>query len=305
MRDGKMIDLGLNGYEELFMNDRERAEAKLPKVEEIPLTELTPFKEHPFKVKDDEEMEQLKESIRASGVLVPALARPKSKGGYELISGHRRMAACRELGMETMPVIVRSLTDGEAVIAMVDSNLQRERILPSEKAFAYKMKVEALVRQGKTSVRLGQKTSRGLVAESVGESETQIQRYIRLTNLVPKLLNLMDEGRIALSVGVELSYLDHPNQEYIAGVIERDECTPSYSQAVRMRKMDAILTPKRIEEIMGEEKPNQRDTYRIRTERLRPLLPSGCTPEKVEEYVLKACEYYQRYLKRMRDQERG
>lgn len=306
MNDGKMIDLGMTGFEELFMNDRERAEARLPKVEEIPLTEITPFKEHPFKVKDDEEMEQLKESIRASGVLVPALARPKNTGGYELISGHRRMAACRELGMKTMPVIVRSLSDEEAVIAMVDANLQRERILPSEKAFAYKMKMEAVSRQGKrTDLTCGQVGHKSRDNLSEKESGRTVQRYIRLTNLVPELLNLMDEGRIALSVGVELSYLDRSNQEYIARVIERDECTPSYSQAVHMRKMSAILTPERIEEIMGEEKPNQRDTYRIRTERLRPLLPSGCTPEKVEEYVLKACEYYQRYLKRMRDQERG
>ena len=227
MKDGKMIDLGLTGYNELFMNDRERAEAKLPKVEEIPLTELTPFKEHPFKVKDDEEMEQLKESIRASGVLVPALARPKKAGGYELISGHRRMAACRELGMKTMPVIVRNLTDEEAVIAMVDANLQRERILPSEKAFAYKMKYEAMKHQG-TSRQVGTKLRTDAeMAENSSDSARQIQRYIRLTNLVPKLLDLMDEGRIALSVGVELSYLDRPNQEYIARVIERDECTPS------------------------------------------------------------------------------
>ncbi len=305
MKDEKMIDLGLTGYNELFMNDRERAEARLPKVEEIPLTEITPFKEHPFKVKDDEEMEQLKESIRASGVLVPTLARPKSTGGYELISGHRRMAACREPGMKTMPVIVRSLTDEEAVIAMVDANLQRERILPSEKAFAYKMKYEAMKHQG-TSSQLGTKSRTDeLLAQSSGESRNQIQRYMRLTNLVPKLLDLMDEGRIALSVGVELSYLDRPNQEYIARVIERDECTPSYSQAVRMRRMNTILIPDRIEEIMGEEKPNQRDTYRIRADRLQRLLPAGCTPEKAEEYIMKACEYYQRYLKRMRDQDRG
>ena len=303
MKDGKMIDLGLNGYEELFMNERERAEARLSKVEEIPLTELTPFTEHPFKVKDDEEMEQLKESIRASGVLVPALARPKNAGGYELISGHRRMAACRELGMKTMPVIVRSLTDEEAVIAMVDANLQRERILPSEKAFAYKMKFEALRHQGRTSGQLGPKLTVDTISEN--DSGRQVKRYIRLTYLIPELLDLMDEGRIALSVGVELSYLDRPNQEYIARVIERDECTPSYSQAVRMRRMNTILIPDRIEEIMGEEKPNQRDTYRIRTDRLKPLLPSGCRPDQVEEFIMKACEYYKRYLKRQREQERG
>lgn len=306
MNDGKMIDLGMTGFEELFMNDRERAEARLPKVEEIPLTEITPFKEHPFKVKDDEEMEQLKESIRAFGVLVPALARPKNTGGYELISGHRRMAACRELGMKTMPVIVRSLSDEEAVIAMVDANLQRERILPSEKAFAYKMKMEAVSRQGKrTDLTCGQVGHKSRDNLSEKESGRTVQRYIRLTNLVPELLNLMDEGRIALSVGVELSYLDRSNQEYIARVIERDECTPSYSQAVRMRRMNTILIPDRIEEIMGEEKPNQRDTYRIRADRLQRLLPAGCTPEKAEEYIMKACEYYQRYLKRMRDQDRG
>ena len=307
MIEGKKIDLGINGYEELFMTDRERAEARLPKVEEILLSELTPFKEHPFKVKNDEEMEQLKESIRTSGVLVPALARPKSKGGYELISGHRRWNACRDLGLKTIPVIVRDLTDEEAVIAMVDANLQRERILPSEKAFAYKMKMEAMSRQGRrtdlTSDRVGPKLTAATISE--GDSASQVKRYIRLTNLIPELLNLMDESRIAFSVGVELSYLDPENQKCLAKLIDRDECTPSFSQAVRMHKMNMILTPSRIEEIMREEKPNQRDTYRIRVDRLQSLLPAGCTPDKVEEYILKACEYYQRYLKRQHDQERG
>ena len=299
------IDLGFSGYDELFMTDAQRAEARQPKIREIPLREISPFREHPFKVKQDEEMEQLKESIRASGVLVPALVRPKDDGGYEMISGHRRLEACRALGFATMPVIVRDLTDEEAVIAMVDANLQRERILPSEKAFAYKMKYEALKHQG-TSSQIGTKLRTDeLMAKDSGESRNQIQRYIRLTNLIPELLGLMDEGRIALSVGVELSYLNPQLQKSLAELIDRDEQTPSYSQAVRMHKMSAILTRERTEEIMGEEKPNQRDTYRIRADRLRRLLPAGCTPEKAEEYILKACEYYQRYLRRMRDQERG
>ena len=205
------IDLGLTGYDELFMSTEERLDAKKPKVDELPLDELKPFKDHPFKVMEDEEMERLKESIRESGVLIPALARP-TEDGYELISGHRRLAACRALGMSTMPVIVRNLTDEEAIITMVDSNLQREHILPSEKAFAYKMKYDALKHQG-TSSQLGTKLRTDqLLAQNSGDSRNQIQRYMRLTNLIPDILKLVDEGRIALTPAVELSYLNTHEQ---------------------------------------------------------------------------------------------
>jgi len=205
------IDLGLTGYDDLFMSSEERADMKKPKVEEIAISELRPFKDHPFRVKKDEEMEQLKKNIHESGVLVPALARP-TEDGYELISGHRRMAACAALGLETMPVIVRKLTDEEAVIAMVDSNLQREHLLPSEKAFAYKMKLDALKHQGKASEQLAQKLSVEIVGEASGESKDQVRRYIRLTNLIEPILKLVDEGRIALTPAVELSYLQRFEQ---------------------------------------------------------------------------------------------
>ena len=197
------IDLGLSGYDELFMNEQERADTRKPKVEELPLSELTPFKNHPFKVKNDAEMAELMKSIADAGVLSPALARPKEGGGYELISGHRRLAACKALGMDTMPVIVRKLTDEEAVITMVDSNLQREHILPSEKAFAYKMKLDALKHQGKSSGQLGQKWSRDELSDT--DSGRQIQRYIRLTNLIPEILQMVDDARIALTPAVEPS----------------------------------------------------------------------------------------------------
>ena len=229
------IDLGLTGYDELFMSTEERLDAKKPKVDELPLDELKPFKDHPFKVIGDEEMERLKDSIRESGVLIPALARP-AENGYELISGHRRLAACRALGLSTMPVIVRNLTDEEAVIAMVDSNLQREHILPSEKAFAYKMKMEALSHQGKTSRQVGEKWSVSQISEAGNDSERQIHRYIRLTNLIPDILKLVDEGRIALTPAVELSYLNSHEQNALYQIMDCDEVTPSLSQAQRLRK---------------------------------------------------------------------
>ena len=227
------IDLGLTGYDELFMSTEERLDAKKPKVDELPLNELKPFKDHPFKVMEDEEMERLKESIRVSGVLIPALARP-TESGYELISGHRRLAACRALGLSTMPVIVRNLTDEEAIITMVDSNLQREHILPSEKAFAYKMKMDALSRQGKrtdlTSTQpVSKLRSNEIVGASGGESREQVRRYIRLTNLIPDILKLVDEGRIALTPAVELSYLNSHEQNALYQIMDCDEVTPSLS----------------------------------------------------------------------------
>ena len=231
------IDLGLSGYDELFMTEQERADTRKPKVEELPLSELTPFKNHPFKVKNDAEMAELMKSIADSGVLSPALARPREGGGYELISGHRRLAACKALGMDAMPVIVRDLTDEEAVITMVDSNLQREHILPSEKAFAYKMKLDALRHQGKASTQVAQKLSVEIVGEAAGESKDQVRRYIRLTNLIPEILQMVDDGKIALTPAVELSYLQPSEQETLFSIMDCDEATPSLSQAQRLRRM--------------------------------------------------------------------
>ena len=240
------IDLGLTGYDELFMSTEERLDAKKPKVDELPLDELKPFKDHPFKVMEDEEMERLKESVRESGVLIPALARP-TENGYELISGHRRLAACRALGMETMPVIVRNLTDEEAIITMVDSNLQREHILPSDNSFAYKMKYDALKRSpgrpSKNSCQLGAnyRTDQE-IANDASDSARQIQRYIRLTNLIPDILKLVDEGRIALTPAVELSYLNSHEQNALYQIMDCDEVTPSLSQAQRLRKLSEDYT---------------------------------------------------------------
>jgi ParB family chromosome partitioning protein len=273
-----------------------------PTVENIPLAELTPFRNHPFKVKDDAEMAELIKSIADFGVLVPALARP-TENGYELISGHRRMAACKALGMETMPVIIRDMTDEEAIIAMVDSNLQREHILPSEKAFAYKMKYDAMKHQG-TSRQLGTKLRTDeIIAEKSDDSARQIQRYIRLTNLIPELLNLMDEGKIAFSVGVELSYLDNGLQYDLLDIIQRDDHTPSYSQAWHMHEQvkSGALDRSSLESIMAQEKANQRETVKISAERLRSVLPSGCDAKKAEDFIVKACEHYKKYLQRQRD----
>ena len=288
------IDLGMTGYEELFMNDQQRAENRKPKVEEVPITELFSFKEHPFKVKEDEELERLKESIRESGVLVPALARPRDGGGYELVSGHRRMAACKALGLETMPVIIRDLTDEEAIITMVDANLQREHILPSEKAFAYKMKMEALKKQGKrsdlTSGQVGPKLTVDEIADS--ESASQVKRYIRLTNLIPKLLDLVDKGSIALTTAVELSYLKPYEQEWVQDAIEYEECTPSLSQAGRLKKasQERTLTKEDVLFLMQEKKPNQRAVIKISRSELDSYFPKDYTDEQIKAAILKSLD---------------
>ena len=290
------IDLGLTGYDELFMSTEERLDTKKPKVDELPLDELKPFKDHPFKVIGDEEMERLKDSIRESGVLIPALARP-AENGYELISGHRRLAACRALGLSTMPVIVRNLTDEEAVIAMVDSNLQREHILPSEKAFAYKMKMEALSHQGKTSRQVGEKWSVSQISEAGNDSERQIHRYIRLTNLIPDILKLVDEGRIALTPAVELSYLNSHEQTARSQIMDCDEVTPSLSQAQRLRKLseDYTLTDSGISQIMSEIKGNQKEYLKIEVEPLRRYFPPGTTAKQMQTTMLRAMEFYRRH----------
>jgi len=296
------IDLGLTGYDELFMSTEERLDAKKPKVDELPLDELKPFKDHPFKVMEDEEMERLKESIRESGVLIPALARP-AENGYELISGHRRLAACRALGMSTMPVIVRNLTDEEAIITMVDSNLQREHILPSEKAFAYKMKMDALKHQGRTSGQVGLKWSITEIAESTSDSERQIKRYIRLTNLIPDILKLVDEGRIALTPAVELSYLNSHEQNALYQIMSCDELTPSLSQAQRLRKLseDYTLTDSGISQIMSEIKGNQKEYLKIEAAPLRRYFPPGTTAKQMQTTMIRAMEFYRQHTQNRAD----
>ena len=296
------IDLGLTGYDELFMSTEERLAAKKPKVDELPLDNLKPFKEHPFKVMEDEEMERLKESIRESCVLIPALARP-TENGYELISGHRRLAACRALGISAMPVIIRNLTDEEAIITMVDSNLQREHILPSEKAFAYKMKYDALKHQG-TSSQLGTKLRTDqLLAQNSGDSRNQIQRYMRLTNLIPDILKLVDEGRIALTPAVELSYLNSHEQNALYQIMDCDEVTPSLSQAQRLRKLseDYTLTDSGISQIMSEIKGNQKEYLKIEAAPLRRYFPPGTTAKQMQTTMIRAMEFYRQHTQNRAD----
>lgn len=272
---------------------------------EMPLSDLHPFEGHPFKVLDDELMEQTVESIKQIGVVSPLIVRPDPEGGFEILSGHRRLHAAQLAGLETVPVIVKEMDDDAAIIFMVDSNLQRENILPSERAFSYKMKLEAMKHQGRTSVQLGQKSSRDMLAASAGESATQIQRYIRLTHLEKPLLDLVDEGRIALTPAVELSYLLPEEQRDLLQTIESEDCTPSLSQSVRMRKLSAegLLTMDRIFEIMTEVKGNQAEVLKIPTERIKRYFKPNTTYKQMEDYIVKALEYYARYLKRQRDRD--
>lgn len=298
------INLGLTGYDDLFMSSEERADMKKPKVEEIAISELRPFKDHPFRVKEDEEMEQLKKSIHESGVLVPALARP-TEDGYELISGHRRMAACAALGLETMPVIVRKLTDEEAVIAMVDSNLQREHLLPSEKAFAYKMKYEALKHQGASS-QVGTKLRTDeLLAQNSEDSRNQIQRYMRLTNLIPSILKMVDEGRIALTPAVELSYLQRFEQVALYRIMDRDDVTPSVYQAKQLRQLsqEEKLNDESIAALISEPKANQKEFVRVPCEQLRRYFPQNATPKQMQETLLRAMEFYRQHSRTSMERE--
>lgn len=307
MKNDRSIDLGLTRYEELFMSTEERLDAKKPKVEAIPLADLTPFRNHPFKVKEDEEMAQLMRSIADAGVLSPALARPLPDGGYELISGHRRLAACKALGMDAMPVIVRDLTDEEAVITMVDSNLQREHILPSEKAFAYKMKMEALKNQGKrTDLTLSQVATKLDAAAEIGksadESRDQVFRYIRLTHLIPDILKLVDEGKIALTPAVELSYLQPSEQEMLFSVMDSDEVTPSLSQARRLRRMSEAqtLTDDAVLQLLSEVKGNQVEYVKVPVDKLRSFFRPDTSVKQMTETLVKAMDFYNKHLARQR-----
>ena len=300
MKNDRSIDLGLTGYEELFMSTEERLDAKKPKVEAIPLADLIPFRNHPFQVKEDEEMAQLMRSIADAGVLSPALARPLPDGGYELISGHRRLAACKALGMDAMPVIIRDLTDEEAVITMVDSNLQREHILPSEKAFAYKMKYDALKHQG-TSSQLGTKLRTDeLLAQNSSDSRNQIQRYIRLTHLIPDILKLVDEGKIALTPAVELSYLQPSEQEMLFSVMDSDEVTPSLSQARRLRCMSEAqtLTDDAVLQLLSEVKGNQVEYVKVPVDKLRSFFRPDTSVKQMTETLVKAMDFYNKHLVR-------
>lgn len=269
----------------------------------IPVEKLRPFAGHPFKVKDDEEMNTLIESIQTQGILSPLIVRPiENTDEYEVISGHRRLHAAQKAGISEVPALIYALDRDAAVIAVVDSNLHREHILSSEKAFAYKMKYEAMKHQG-TSCQLGTKLRTDeQIAEKANDSARQIQRYIRLTHLIPELLEFMDENRMALSVGVELSFLDEQSQRNVLEQCEMNDCTPSYSQAWRMHKADreGTLTKAAIQTIMSEEKANQRETVKIPTEKLRKFAPNA-NPQQLEDFVLKACDHYRRYLIRQHD----
>ena len=269
-------DFTLPTLDDLFTTQEMRDDAKLERVQNIPLNELHPFKDHPFKVQNNEEMERMIESIRKVGAITPALARPLPDGGYELISGHRRLAACQVLGIETMPVIVREMSDDEAVIAMVDANLQRETILPSEKAFAYKMKLEAIKHQGVTSRQLGEKLlSVTQLSKDSDDSERQIQRYIRLTYLIPELLSMVDENKIAFNPAVEISYLDKSEQRVLLDAMELNDCTPSHAQSIRLKKLsqDGVLDDQMIYAVMSEEKPNQQEQIKFKREDLKKYFP--------------------------------
>lgn len=262
-------DFTLPTLEDLFSTQEERDDAKLERVKDIPLCELHPFKDHPFKIQNNEEMKRLIESIKKFGTITPALARPLPEGGYELISGHRRLAACQVLEIEAMPVIIREMTDDEAVIAMVDANLQREIILPSEKAFAYKMKLDAIKHQGVTSAQVGQKLlSVEKVAEDAGESRNQVKRYIRLTYLIPELLSMVDENKIAFNPAVEISYLERSEQQVLLDAMEQNDCTPSHAQAIRLKKLsqEGVLESQMIYEVMAEQKPNQQKQIKFKRE---------------------------------------
>ena len=291
----------LTSVDELFTTQQERDEAQLEKVQRIPLAELRPFKAHPFKVQNNEEMERIVESIRKVGVLSPGLARPLEDGGYELVSGHRRLTACQTLGLEDMPVVIREMTDDEAVIAMVDANLQREHILPSEKAFAYKMKMDALSHQGQSSGQVGQKWTREEVSDS--DSGRQVQRYIRLTSLIPELLAKVDEGRIAFNPAVELSYLSEEQQRQLLTAMETNQCTPSHAQAIQLKKaaQAGTLDAAAIQALMRQEKPNQQEQIKLKREDFRSFFPPRYTNEEIRRDILKGLELLKRQRERSRD----
>ena len=309
----KPRDLGMMPLDDLFSTDENRAEAQLEKVVTLNPADISDFPNHPFKVKQDEAMAEMVDSVKQYGVLVPALVRPKADGGYEMVAGHRRKCAAMLAGITEMPCIIRNLTDDEATIIMVDSNLQRETILPSEKAFAYKMKLEAMKRQGQrsdlTSAPLepklkGSRSNEELAASSP-DSRSQIQRYIRLTELIPPVLDMVDSSKIAFRPAVELSYLSKEQQQSLYDTMECEDCTPSLAQAIKMKEFsrDGKLTEEVILSIMQEEKPNQREQFKMPKERISKYFAPGTPAQKIEDTIVKALELYRR-RERQRDMER-
>jgi len=304
----------LTAYDDLFETDESRAEAKLSKIREIPISEIDEFPDHPFKVLMNEDMEQLVESVSRSGVMTPATVRQKEDGRYELISGHRRKKACELAGLETLKCEVKELTRDEAIIVMVESNLQRSTILPSEKAFAYKMRLEAMNRQGERTDltcspmgnKLHGKKSSDELAEKVGESKNQIFRYIRLTELVPEILEMVDERQIAFRPAVEISYLSEEQQYSLLEAMGYNDATPSLAQAIKMKKFmqEGKLTDEVIQSIMQEDKPNQKEKPAFKDERITKLIPKSIPRGQETDFVVKALEFYNRHLQRQRGQER-
>ena len=311
MKNEKSIDLGLTAYDEMFMTDQERAETKLPRIYDLPLNQIDDFPDHPFQVRMDEDMDQLVQSIKERGLITPITVRPKEDGRYEIVSGHRRKTACELAGLPTIKAEIREMTRDEAIILMVESNLQRSVILPSEKAFSYKMRLEAMKRQGQRTdltcrpvgEKLDERRSGEVLGDTVGESERQIQRYIRLTELVPELLQMVDEGKIAMRPAVEISYLTKKEQQYLVDAIEYTDCTPSHAQAIRMRAFsrDGLLGQHVIDNILNEEKPNQVERISLRYNDARRYIPANVPYNKTGEYILKALEFYQKHLERQRD----
>lgn len=306
----KDIDLDLTGLAELFMNDEGRAESRLPRIYDIPLSEIDDFPNHPFKVKMDEDMNQLVQSVKERGVITPITLRQKEDGRYEIVSGHRRRKACELAGLDSVPAEIKELSRDEAIILMVESNLQRSIILPSEKAFSYKMRLEAMKRQGQRTDltsdpvggKLSGKESAEIVGELAGDSKNQVRRYIRLTELIPELLDMVDENKIAFRPAVELSYLTETEQHNLLNSISYNDATPSLPQAIRLKEFSKAgkLSAEVIEAILGEEKPNQKEKISFKAERLRPYIPSSVPLDKTEDYIIKALEYYQRARERQK-----
>ena len=301
MKDQKQ-KMNLASLDSIFTTQEERDNAKKEHVINIPIEQIHDFPEHPFKVIDNEEMDDLVKSVSVKGVILPTIVRQKDDGSYEMISGHRRKHAALRAGLTEIPCIIKDLTDDEATILMVDSNIQREEILPSEKAFAYKMKLEAMKHQGKniTSAPMEQKqTSREILAEEVGESASNIQRFIRLTYLIPELLELVDEKRIALRPAVELSYISEDNQEFLYDIFKYDEATPTLSQAQLLRKLDekGELTEDKLEEIMREEKPNQKEQFKTSYDNIRHYFPKNYSNEQINNKIMELLEKYQKEWK--------
>ena len=301
---GRKSDFTLTKLDDLFTTQAQRDEEQLSKIRDIPLELIDDFPDHPFKVRDDEDMMQLVESVKERGVITPATVRQKEDGRYELVSGHRRKRACELAGFETLRSEIVDLNRDEATILMVESNFQRSEILPSEKAFAYKMRLEAMKRQAgrptkNNLVPVGQNYSREELAAQSGESQTQIQRYIRLTNLVPELLEFVDEGRIKMRPAVELSYLDEDCQRVVVDEIDLNDATPSHDQTIRMRKLfnEGNLTTEAIHAVMSEEKPNQKEKIVLRGDRVRQLIPKNISVSQTEDFVCKALEHYNKFLR--------